>query len=89
MLMGDILRAQSKYFRLFYFGLLFVSLFLKISFYFTDDRDQLNKVSAMFKPKMRAIELIRDDAKNFGFNSYHMLQIYMISLINIYIFGKH
>lgn len=71
MLMGDILRAQSKYFRLFYFGLLFVSLFLKISFYFTNDRDQLNKVSAMFKPKMRAIELIRDDAKNFGFNSYH------------------
>jgi len=71
MFAGDVLRAQNKIIRSIYFVLMFISLFLKVSYFLSIDQYQLSQASSFLSPKIKAVNLIRSDAKDNAFNSYH------------------
>ena len=71
MFAGDVLRAQNKIIRSIYFVLMFISLSLKVSYFFSTDQYQLSQASSFLSPKIQAINLIRSDAQDNAFNSYH------------------
>lgn len=68
---GDVLRASNKFLRFSYLLLMLLSLICKIIFYYSSDREQLAQGSVMLKSKVEAIELIRADARQLVYNSYH------------------
>lgn len=82
---GQFFEKQPSFLKFFYLFLIFMSIILKINFYFENDRNHLQTVKSFLPVKLKTIDKIRELSDGESFSSYHYVsEIYDYSYQYLY-----